>query len=581
MQDNQTSGIASRRDLRAWFSRMIGAREEHKEEVYVDLSQSAALHDGAYWLQIFFACGIATLGLIMNSPAVIIGAMLISPLMGPILACGLALAAGDLVLGLRATAKVVASCLMAVAFSFALTTVLPFKEMTPEIMARIRPNTLDLVIALFSGAIGAIAILRGIKGGMTSVPGVAIAVALMPPLCVVGYGLGVAVDIDGVGGMDVARGGMLLFLTNFVAITFMAMVVFIATHIDTDRVKEKVRQWREHDLYNLRLQRFLDHTPIRRGIRRIGSPVGRLLPVFAFVLILIPLTHSFNHLSEEISRQREENRIRKMASDVWQESFERYPDGTRRSYIDQMVTSIKGGMPTLHLRVFSATPYGADERSRFNALIASRLGLPADSLRMEFVEIPTSAPAIARDGGKESIATIADDASVMPHAAIISAVLGARFPTGMRPLGYELLMETSDRLRGVVRYLADHDLSGDAAMLVADELRLRMNAPDLAVAFERIPMRLDTIRFARAASQLAPADSMALAAAAGHLLHYPQLRLMVTVADTSAAAAGRIESIRSAILSGRALSPDRIVISGRADTSSAPALSIVALERAR
>ena len=137
-----------------------------------------------------FSAGIATLGLALNSPAVIIGAMLISPLMGPILASGLALATGDFVLGTRAVVNLALSCLAAIAFAVLLVALLPFKEVTAEIAARTQPNTLDLVIALFSGAVGSIAVCKEVKGVVTSIPGVAIAVALMPPLCVVGYGIG-------------------------------------------------------------------------------------------------------------------------------------------------------------------------------------------------------------------------------------------------------------------------------------------------------------------------------------------------------------------------------------------------------
>lgn len=150
--------------FRDWFANRLGVGRERKEHIYIDLSKSATLFDPAYWLQIIFAAGIATLGLILNSPAVIIGAMLISPLMGPILAAGLALASGDIILGLRAVANLAMSCVVAALFAILLVTLLPFKEMTNEIAARTQPNTLDLVVALFSGAIGSIATCKEVKG---------------------------------------------------------------------------------------------------------------------------------------------------------------------------------------------------------------------------------------------------------------------------------------------------------------------------------------------------------------------------------------------------------------------------------
>ena len=91
--------IAKITPLPAWierwrtrFAASLGVRLERKTEIYLDISRAATLRDTTYWLQILFAAGVATLGLVLNSPAVIIGAMLISPLMGPILAAGLALA---------------------------------------------------------------------------------------------------------------------------------------------------------------------------------------------------------------------------------------------------------------------------------------------------------------------------------------------------------------------------------------------------------------------------------------------------------------------------------------------------------
>src|SRR5689334_328610 len=103
--------------FRDWIARKLGVGSERKAELYLELSKSTTLTDPSYWLQTLFAAGIATLGLVLNSPAVIIGAMLISPLMGPILASGLALATGDLILGIRAGLNLLVSCLLAVGFA--------------------------------------------------------------------------------------------------------------------------------------------------------------------------------------------------------------------------------------------------------------------------------------------------------------------------------------------------------------------------------------------------------------------------------------------------------------------------------
>jgi len=156
--------------------------------------------------------GIAILGLLLSSPAVVIGAMLLSPLMGPIMAFGFALAvwdydwlkqsAGSLAWG---TAMAVVLCALVVFFS-------PIQTITPEIAARTKPNLFDLLVALFSALAGAYAMIRGREG---TIVGVAIATALMPPLAVVGFGLATY-------NWTVFSGALVLYITNLITIALTA-----------------------------------------------------------------------------------------------------------------------------------------------------------------------------------------------------------------------------------------------------------------------------------------------------------------------------------------------------------------------
>src|SRR5271157_4667284 len=151
---------------------------EQKPKIYAQIYDSADVLSLNYWLGIIFSAGIAALGLVLNSPAVIIGAMLISPLMGPIMAAGLALAAGDLYLAIKAIANLAASISLAIAFSALIVWLLPFHSVTNEILARTNPTLLDLGVALFSGLAGSVAVCRvGGGDGVTTLPGVAVAVA--------------------------------------------------------------------------------------------------------------------------------------------------------------------------------------------------------------------------------------------------------------------------------------------------------------------------------------------------------------------------------------------------------------------
>ncbi len=135
------------------------------------------------------ACAIlvASVGLNVNSAAVIIGAMLISPLMGPIVGAGFALGIYDFDLLKKSLRNLAIATIVSLIVSTVYFFLSPFKDVQSELLARTTPNIYDILIAFFGGIVGAISITRVEKGN--PIPGVAIATALMPPLCTAGYGL--------------------------------------------------------------------------------------------------------------------------------------------------------------------------------------------------------------------------------------------------------------------------------------------------------------------------------------------------------------------------------------------------------
>lgn len=180
----------------------------------------AKVHDEARWsgryaFMTLMSAGIAVLGLLLSSPAVVIGAMLISPLMGPILGLGFALATFDSDEIRRSGAALALGIVLAVLFTAAVVMLSPLQNVTDEIAARTRPNLFDLMVALFSALAGTYAMVRGREG---TIVGVAIATALMPPLAVMGYGLATL-------NTTVLGGAALLFVTNLMTIAFAAAVL--------------------------------------------------------------------------------------------------------------------------------------------------------------------------------------------------------------------------------------------------------------------------------------------------------------------------------------------------------------------
>ena len=182
------------------------------------ISDGVTFRGANLWVLIF-AIFIACLGLNVNSTAVIIGAMLISPLMGPIIGMGLAVGRADLELLKRSLTNYGVSTVISVltaALYFLLT---PLTEAQSELLARTSPTLYDVLIALFGGAAGILALSTGGKGNV--IPGVAIATALMPPLCTAGYGLAM-------GEWSFFFGACYLFFINTV---FIALATYLGVRL--------------------------------------------------------------------------------------------------------------------------------------------------------------------------------------------------------------------------------------------------------------------------------------------------------------------------------------------------------------
>ena len=160
--------------------------KEHEAETIEQISSGVSFHGSNLWVLVF-AIFIASLGLNVNSTAVIIGAMLISPLMGPIIGMGLAVGIGDLPLLKSSIKNYFVATVISVLTAMVYFLISPLTEAQSELLARTSPTLYDVLIALCGGAAGILALSTRGKGNV--LPGVAIATALMPPLCTAGYGL--------------------------------------------------------------------------------------------------------------------------------------------------------------------------------------------------------------------------------------------------------------------------------------------------------------------------------------------------------------------------------------------------------
>ncbi|MGI9492245.1 MAG: DUF389 domain-containing protein [Geminicoccaceae bacterium] len=203
------------------------------------MQQSSRPYGGFYALLVF-ATLIATCGLLANSAATIIGAMIIAPLMSPIMSFAFAIVIIDRNLLIRSLFTVVTGACLVIGVAFLVAELVGLRIAGSEILNRTQPTLLDLGVALAAGAAGAFAYVR--PGVATAIAGVAIAVALAPPLAVVGIGLAIgnetSIDVlkvtfanvtEASGAYDVAIGAFILFFTNLAGIAIAAALIFVAS----------------------------------------------------------------------------------------------------------------------------------------------------------------------------------------------------------------------------------------------------------------------------------------------------------------------------------------------------------------
>lgn len=193
------------------------------------LNQTSLPSFGFYFM-LTLAAMIATLGLLGNSAATIIGAMIVAPLMGPIVSSAYALVTTDYRLLERSLLTVITGTLLVVGISAITAYAIGLRVVGAEILARTNPTLLDLGVAVSAGAAGAFAMTR--RSISNAIAGVAIAVALVPPLCVVGVGVGLGSDAAtgvglSLGDRGIIPGSFLLFVTNLIGIIVSAGLVFL------------------------------------------------------------------------------------------------------------------------------------------------------------------------------------------------------------------------------------------------------------------------------------------------------------------------------------------------------------------
>ena len=291
-----------KRSVQRRLQDLIGLKEEHVQGVAEALFAATEQHPAVYWIYLAISAGIAFFGLVMSSTAVVIGAMLVSPLMTPLVQTGMAFAVGNLYLALRSIIRVFLSVAGVVVFATLTTAVLPFEQITPEIAARTQPNILDLLVALFCAVVASLTTARQAGDTISAAAGTAISIALVPPLCVMGFGLGI---LDG----RVFLGSTLLFIANLSAIILVADLFFLLVgfaHVNVNILEDKVLEEKQR---SSRTFRFLKSLRLTERSAQRWAHLKVALPLVFVLIVAVPLSTALSQVAWEVNTKKNINRV--------------------------------------------------------------------------------------------------------------------------------------------------------------------------------------------------------------------------------------------------------------------------------
>lgn len=432
---------------------VLGLQPSEREKV-VALMLERRRDTVGYWFQLLLSAGIATLGLVLGSSAVVIGAMLIAPLMGPIVELGMALVIGSPALTLRSLLRTLSSVAAVVGLAALLTLLLPFTEITPEVASRTVPTALDLLVAIFVALVAVFTTVRSTSETTSAAAGTAIGIALVPPVCVIGFGVGIA-------DASVAGGATLLFVTNLTAILFMSVICFWMLgfeHVDA-------KEWERAELaearpgsLSARSMAWLD----RVFGSRHGFAIRAGIPALLILVTYFPLSAALDQVGWEVRTRTAVNRIIGAALEG-------------RSAV-QSATTVAGRSVRAELYVVGGPAAAAELQDELRTRIAAETGViptlsviavpDLDAVRSMAGAAPApraEAPPTTRLG---AIRDAADEA------------VRALWPAEMgRLLGWRLVMGDSARLPVVEVFYVGEPAGRGIEALFARALSERLSAP--------------------------------------------------------------------------------------------------------
>jgi hypothetical protein len=373
---------------------------------------------------------------------------------------------------------VLGSVLAVLAAAALLTMALPFQTIMLEISARTRPTTLDLAIAMFSGLVAAVVVVARGNRISAAIPGVAISVALIPPLAVAGFGIGAGIS------RNLVFGSLLLFGANLAGIVLSGVAVFLLVALHRQTVIDAARAWHGEG-HPTGLAGWLDRFAWVRKIAVFSSPRARVGLVLVFVVALaVPLTVSLREIARET---RVESAISLAADSL-------FDVRDRASIINRQV--VYGSDRTqVYLRVATTAWFGQADRAEFERRASALAGEP---VRLSLEQLP------ARGEDIEQLAALIPGATGRPvrppprgiGELLVSARLRLQqamdalaLPRGMTVGGMELGTSDAGDARLRVFYASPDSLSSQAREMLELQITRALDVPEMEMVLDHLSTR--------------------------------------------------------------------------------------------
>jgi cell volume regulation protein A len=540
---------------------LFGMRPQDREWRCIEAMKASSLLQPQFWIMLFLSSALTILGLVLNQSAIIIGAALLVPLAWPVVAAGLALTMGDIYLFLKLIVKLAFAAALTIALAASFSGLLPFGAFTAEIASRTKATILDFLVAFFAGMAGA-TLLFSKRRTLLFLPGAILGMTLLPPLAIMGFGLGN--DLN----REIFRGGAILFTANFFAAILGASLVYALVGMPAIAGLEVIRSWKQRELSHPIVNLMFKRLRLTNLAGRTGSVRSRLVVAAVFLLALvIPLQMAFNQLSLEF-------RARQAITDV-----ERMFELPGRSAIINSSSTIGADSVAVRIQVATNAFFSASDIRRFEERISDRTGKPA---RLDLVQ------SLSDVGEGEKIRGMLRESPPPPveyHATVPEMTVALRdeveknldavpIPESISILGISAELGLSRQPSNFrIEYLAQAPLSEDAIALLTNLLEARMKLSAGSLRFIHVPSKY-SFRF-NFKGEISPADRVQLQEAQHTMSLRPEVHAQVILPD-SAGEKGT-ENIRKELFPSIPLQPNPARIEFASDHGQEPGTGTVLL----